>query len=58
MMEMYLCNMVSKQNKRVFVTFTPKTEVLAKKLCEDYDMTLTELVKMLIAKESSERRGG
>ena len=50
--------MVKEGNKRVMLTFTPKTMSKAEELMQLYDMTLSQLVKMLISEKSGERRQG
>ena len=48
--------MVRKDNKRVMITFTPKTQQKADRLIEIYDMTLSQLIKMLIDEKCQERK--
>lgn len=47
--------MVKPQNKRVMITVQPNTAEKAKDLCSLYDMTLTELFKMMVAVFHQER---
>lgn len=56
--EVLVCSMVKEGNKRVMLTFTPKTMSKAEELMQLYDMTLSQLVKMLISEKSGERRQG
>lgn len=48
--------MVKAGSKRVMITCTPKTIELAQELQDIYDMTFTQLVKYLVAKEAAERK--
>lgn len=47
--------MVKKCNKRVMITVTPGTEEKCEELCQMYDMTITELFKMMVAVFHQER---
>lgn len=48
--------MVKRGNHRVMITCTDKQIDQMEKLCSMYDMTFTQLLKMLVAKEASERK--
>ena len=48
--------MVKQGNKRVMITFTQKTQQKADKLLKVYDMTLSQLLKMLIDEKCQERK--
>lgn len=50
--------MVKKDNKRVMLTLTPKSLSYLDKLMELYDMTASQVVKLLLNKEVQERRIG
>lgn len=47
--------MVRKDNKRVMITIQPNTLEKAQEICRIYDMTFTELFKMLVADFHQER---
>lgn len=52
-----LC-MVKKGSKRFMITCTPKTIQYSEVLQDYYDMTFSELIKLLVAKEIKERNLG
>lgn len=54
-MEVYKVCMVRKDNKRVMITIQPNTLEKAQEICLIYDMTFTELFKMLVADFHQER---
>lgn len=54
-MEVYNVCMVRKDNKRVMITIQPNTLEKAQEICRIYDMTFTELFKMLVADFHQER---
>ena len=54
-MEIILICMVKKENKRVMITMSPKTSDKVKELCNMYDMTVTELFKMMVGVFHQER---
>ena len=47
--------MVKQENKRVMLTVSPVTGQKAEELCQLYDMTFTELFKMMVAVFHQER---
>lgn len=47
--------MVKQDNKRVMITVQPNTDKKARELCAYYDMTYTELFKMMVAVFHQER---
>ncbi len=47
--------MVKKGNSRVMITCTDKQLQQMDYLCSAYDMTYTQLIKFLVAKEAAER---
>lgn len=54
----YILCMVKKENRRVMLTLTPKSLSYLDKLMELYDMTASQVVKLLLNKEVQERRIG
>lgn len=47
--------MVKSDNKRVMITVQPNTYIKVKELCSFYDMTITELFKVMVADFHQER---
>lgn len=48
--------MVKEENKRVMITCTPKMLQQLDMLCEIYDMSISQLLKMIVAEKAAERR--
>lgn len=50
--------MVKQTNKRIMITLPKKTLERLDKLCEIYDMTYTQLIKMVVMEKLEERKIG
>lgn len=50
--------MVKQENTRAMITLSPKTKEKIDYLLDQYDMTLTELVKWLVSEKFNERSNG
>lgn len=48
--------MVKESNKRVMITLPKKTLLRLDKLCEIYDMTYSQFIKMVVMEKIQERK--